>query len=136
MKKKIPEARLELRQVDMADLASVAALAETIGVPLHGLVHNAGNMLDALQTTDEGIEYITSLHVAGPYRLSLRLREQLEAGAREGGARIVFVASGGMYPQGLNAASFFFPQVGTTECATTPTPNGRRWFLPGRCTAQ
>ncbi len=106
---RVPNARLELRQADMADLASVSQLSETIDVPLHGLIHNAGNMLDACQYTAEDIEYITSLHVAGPYSLSLLLSEQLEAGARAHGARIVFVSSGGMYTQGLDSDELFEP---------------------------
>ena len=93
----------------MADLSSVARLSETVDVPLHGLIHNAGNMLDSCQYTDEHIEYITSLHVVGPYSLSLRLSEQLEAGAQEHSTRIIFVSSGGMYTQGLNSAELFEP---------------------------
>lgn len=109
VRKRYPESRLQLVQVDMADLSSVAKLAETIDFPLHGLVHNAGNMLDSREITAEGIEYITSLHVAGPYTLSLRLKAQLEAGARECCSRIVFVASGGMYSQGLDSTELFLP---------------------------
>lgn len=106
---RLPRARLELRQADMADLASVSRLSETIDVPLHGLIHNAGNMLDSRQNTAEEIEYITSLHVAGPYILSLRLKQQLEAGAQDCSTRIIFVSSGGMYTQGLNSAELFAP---------------------------
>ena len=104
-----PDARLELRQVDMADLPSVSNLGDQIEGPLHGIIHNAGNMVDECQYTDAKIEYITSLHVAGPYILSLRLQKQLGAGGKEGGARIIFVASGGMYTQGLSAKELFNP---------------------------
>jgi NAD(P)-dependent dehydrogenase (short-subunit alcohol dehydrogenase family) len=109
LRSRVPTGSFELRQVDMADLSSVKRLSKTIGAPLHGLIHNAGNMLDEYQTTAEGIEYITSLHVVGPHHLSLGLQKQLEAGAHSGGARIIFVSSGGMYTQGLKASELFHP---------------------------
>ena len=109
VKHSVPDAHLELRQVDMADLDSVSRLSETIEGPLHGLIHNAGNMLDHCQHTDQQIEYITSLHVAGPYCLSIGLQKQLEAGVQDHGARILFVSSGGMYTQGLRTDELFAP---------------------------
>ena len=74
LRSRVPTGSFELRRVDMADLSSVKRLSKTIDAPLHGLIHNAGNMLDEYQTTAEGIEYITSLHVVGPHHLSLGLR--------------------------------------------------------------
>ena len=109
LKERAPAADLSLHQADMADLASVAELIEQVDGPLHGLVHNAGNMVDRCDFTAEQVEYITSLHVVGPHLLSLGLKEQLAAGAADRPARIIFVASGGMYTQGLNAAELFAP---------------------------
>ncbi|MGC6417582.1 MAG: SDR family NAD(P)-dependent oxidoreductase [Bradymonadia bacterium] len=109
IKTKNPRARLQLLEVDMADFRSISSVAQKVDRPLHGLVHNAGNMVDACRYTDQDIEYITSLHVAGPFCLSLLLTERLKQGADESSSRIIFVASGGMYTQGLDASELFRP---------------------------
>lgn len=109
LRSRVPNAHVDLKQVDMADLSSVKRLCEDIDTPLNGLIHNAGNMLDHCEYTAEGVEYITSLHVVGPYLLSLGLKQQLESGAGQGTSRVIFVSSGGMYTQGLKTAELFAP---------------------------
>ena len=122
LRKQWPESRLTLRLADLSDLGSVRALATEITEPIHALVHNAGNMLDELSYTDDGIETITALHVAGPYLLSLALLDNLAAGARQCHGRIIFVASGGMYTQPLDLATLKTPATpydGTRHYALT-----------------
>jgi len=90
-----------VRLVDMESLASVRALAdawEHDGVTLDGLVHNAGALFHERATTEDGLERTFALHVAGPFTLTLLARKRLARGAR-----VVFVASGGMYGQPLVA---------------------------------
>ena len=63
---------------------------------LDGLVHNAGLMTEQRTESREGHELTLSVHVLGPHLLTSLLRPTLTRGAR-----VVFVASGGMYAQPL-----------------------------------
>lgn len=88
-----------VRVLDVESLASVRALAgewEREGAVLDGLVHNAGALFAARARTVDGIERTFALHVVGPFALTHLARERLRPGAR-----VAFVASGGMYAQSL-----------------------------------
>ncbi|MDR2929396.1 MAG: SDR family NAD(P)-dependent oxidoreductase [Propionibacteriaceae bacterium] len=88
-------ARLEVRRVDLADLASVREFAEGIlsdGEPLHTLVNNAGVMAppERLETTD-GFELQFGSNFLGPFLLtSLLIPALVESGA----GRIATMSSG------------------------------------------
>jgi NAD(P)-dependent dehydrogenase (short-subunit alcohol dehydrogenase family) len=60
IRERVPGARLELHDLDLSSLASVAALADTLrtdGRPVHLLINNAGVMTPpARQTTVDGFE--------------------------------------------------------------------------------
>jgi len=94
-----PAARLEVAIVDMAELGSVAQVADAIRADrIDALVHNAGALLDARRETGDGLEATFAMHVAGPHLLTRRLLPRLVA-AR---GRVVFVSSGGMYAERLS----------------------------------
>ena len=91
---------IESRICDISELSDVHRLAGELGT-VDVLVHNAGDMVHELEHTQEGIERITATHVVGPYVLTRRL---IDEGKLKGadGARVIFVASGGMYTQPLH----------------------------------
>ncbi|MEU8380962.1 SDR family oxidoreductase [Streptosporangium sp. NPDC048865] len=72
-----PGARLEVRRIDLADLASVEEFADGIvaeGVPLDLLVNNAGVMSPpARMTTADGFELQFGSNYLGPFALTVRL---------------------------------------------------------------
>jgi NAD(P)-dependent dehydrogenase (short-subunit alcohol dehydrogenase family) len=91
--------RVSVETLDVASLASVRAAAERLAAdPVHVLVHNAGVLPAERVVTAEGLELCFATHVAGPHLLTSLLRPAL---ARAGGARVVWVSSGGMYTRGL-----------------------------------
>lgn len=85
----VPGARLELRELDLSSLASVAALGEALraeGRPVHLLIANAGVMQPpARQTTADGHELQLGTNHLGHVALVAHLLPLL----REGGARVV-----------------------------------------------
>lgn len=93
LKRAMPEARLRVRRLDLADLSSVRAFVESWNDPLHVLVNNAGVMaIPELQRTAEGQEMQFATNYLGHFALALGLRSHL---AKVNGARVVNVASTG-----------------------------------------
>lgn len=78
-----PHAQLEVRRVDLADLASVEAFADGIladGTPLDLLVNNAGVMAPPTRmTTADGFELQMGSNYLGPFALTIRLLPALLA---------------------------------------------------------
>ncbi len=72
-----PQAQLEVRRVDLADLASVAEFADGLiaeGTPLDLLVNNAGVMaVPSRMTTADGFELQFGTNFLGPLALTVRL---------------------------------------------------------------
>lgn len=72
-----PQAQLEVRRIDLADLASVKEFADGLladGAPLDLLVNNAGVMAPPTRmTTAEGFELQISSNFLGPFALTVRL---------------------------------------------------------------
>jgi NAD(P)-dependent dehydrogenase (short-subunit alcohol dehydrogenase family) len=72
-----PDAQLEVRRVDLADLASVRELAEGLtadGRPLDLLVNNAGVMTPPKRmSTADGFELQLGSNFLGPFALTVRL---------------------------------------------------------------
>jgi NAD(P)-dependent dehydrogenase (short-subunit alcohol dehydrogenase family) len=87
----VREAKLELRPLDLADLASVRAFAEGFGEPLDLLLNNAGVMALPYRRTADGFEMQIGTNHLGHFALSGLLLERLLAGERP---RVVTVASG------------------------------------------
>jgi len=92
-----PGADIRVEECDVSSLADVRRFAEdfTARVPaLTALVHDAGTMAKERTVTAESHEVTFATHVLGPFLLTHLLRPVLAA---DGGARVVFVSSGGMY---------------------------------------
>ena len=72
-----PEARLEVRRVDLADLASVREFADGLladGTPVDLLINNAGVMAPPTRmTTADGFELQFGSNYLGPFALTIRL---------------------------------------------------------------
>jgi dehydrogenase/reductase SDR family member 12 len=96
--RELPGADVTVDELDVSSLAGVRAYAAAFAGPLHVLVHNAGVMPAEREETEEGHERMLATHVLGPHLLTKLLRP-----AMPGGARVIWVASGGMYGQRLRA---------------------------------
>jgi NAD(P)-dependent dehydrogenase (short-subunit alcohol dehydrogenase family) len=90
-----PDARLEVRRIDLADLASVHDFADrlnTEGTQLDLLLNNAGVMTPPIRmTTADGFELQFGSNYLGPFALTMRLLPLLLA-ARS--PRVVAMSSG------------------------------------------
>ncbi|MBD3785044.1 MAG: SDR family NAD(P)-dependent oxidoreductase [Micrococcales bacterium] len=87
---------------DVADLESVRTFAGRFlaaGLPLRGLVHNAGALPAERTESPQGHELTQALHVLGPVLMTELLLPALEPDS----GRVVLVTSGGMYTQALPA---------------------------------
>ena len=86
---------VHLDTVDLADLASIRRLAERFADRRADvLIHNAGLLPAARETTPDGLELTFAVHVVGPLLLTRLL---LPALRRSPDPRILLVSSGGMY---------------------------------------
>ena len=87
-------ARPEVRALDLADPAGVAAFAGGWDGPLDILVANAGLVTAGLERTGQGWELQFATNHLGHFALALGLRPRLAAAAdARGGARIVALSS-------------------------------------------
>ncbi|WP_157361991.1 SDR family NAD(P)-dependent oxidoreductase [Haloechinothrix halophila] len=118
----VPSAEAQVEVCDVSDLDQVTEFAAEFRqrVPeLHALIHNAGVMPAERATTAQRHETALATHVLGPFVLTRALREPLSAAAP---GRVIFVASGGMYPQRLRVDDPEFREGeynGTTAYART-----------------
>jgi NAD(P)-dependent dehydrogenase (short-subunit alcohol dehydrogenase family) len=88
-----PDATVEVRALDLASLASVAACADGLAADhdrIDLLVNNAGVMATPLQRTEDGFELQVATNHLGPFALTARLLPLLAAAPA---ARVVTVAS-------------------------------------------
>lgn len=87
---------------DLSSLDSVDALAKRLlddGRPIDTLIHNAGALHNRREESVDGIELTLATHVVGPFKLTSMLRPLLAAGDDP---RIITMASGGLYSQGVS----------------------------------
>ncbi len=95
---------LHLHHGDLSSLASVRALAaelnRELGTGIAALVHNAGVLTQERERSDDGYELTLATHVLGPLLLTELLVPALIAGAP---SAVIFVTSGGMYSEKLDA---------------------------------
>jgi NAD(P)-dependent dehydrogenase (short-subunit alcohol dehydrogenase family) len=79
----VPDARLELRELDLADLSSVQTFADDLiadGTPIDLLVNNAGVMAPpSRMLTADGFELQLGTNFLGPFALTVRLLPALLA---------------------------------------------------------
>jgi NAD(P)-dependent dehydrogenase (short-subunit alcohol dehydrogenase family) len=101
-----PNADVGLYVADMSDLGSVRRLVEDIRRAerrLDVLVNNAGALLTERRTSADGFEMTFATMVLGPFVLTNRLAPLMaETASTAGRARVIIVASGGMYAQRLH----------------------------------
>ncbi len=86
---------------DMGDLASVRAAAAELAdrhPRIDGLIHNAGALDTTYSSSPQGMEQTVASQVVGPFLLTGLLLGPLRV---TGTARVIWVASGGMYSQPL-----------------------------------
>jgi NAD(P)-dependent dehydrogenase (short-subunit alcohol dehydrogenase family) len=90
-----PGARLQVRRVDLADLASVREFADAMladGLPVDALLNNAGVMAPPTRmTTADGFELQFGSNFLGPFALTVRLLPLILAAANP---RVVTMSSG------------------------------------------
>lgn len=95
IQRRVPDAKLEVRRVNLAELASVRTFADelrTTGAPLHTLVNNAGVMMPPRRmTTADGFELQFGSNFLGPFALTNLLLPVL---LDTPGSRVVTMASG------------------------------------------
>ncbi len=93
VRRRAPQAKVELMKLDLADLASVRAFAEAFGKrfsQLDILCNNAGVMALPFQRTRDGFEMQIGTNHLGHFALTGLLLDKLQAAP---GARVVNVAS-------------------------------------------
>lgn len=76
---------LEVRVINLASLASVAAFADRLlqeGEPLALLMNNAGTMETGRHITEDGLERTVSVNYVGPYLLTRKLLPLMGEGSR------------------------------------------------------
>lgn len=93
IRKKHPNAKVDVRTLDLASLESVRAFAADLPDPsIDVLIANAGVFGGDYRETEEGIEWTVGVCHVGHFLLADLLLERLEAG---GGGRVVLVSSEG-----------------------------------------
>ncbi len=76
---------IEIRQMDLASLASVARFADTIlseGRPVSLMMNDAGTMETGLHITEDGLERTVSVNYVGHYLLTRKLLPLMGQGSR------------------------------------------------------
>lgn len=109
---------VEFGIADLADFDAVRSFAKQFAADherLDALVHNAGALLNDRVITGDGLEFTFQTQVVSPTLLTAELRpllarsagseghERSESPEQRGHGRVVFVSSGGMYSEQLDA---------------------------------
>jgi len=98
-------APIEAEIADLSLLADAAAFSERFSAShnrLDILIHNAGALTHEFTRTSEGNELTFATQVLAPFLVTRKLRPLLEAASH---ARVIVVASGGMYTVPLDVAA-------------------------------
>jgi dehydrogenase/reductase SDR family member 12 len=94
------EDRVHVAVVDMASLASIRRFVRDFSPSrVDVLVHNAGVLPHERHVTGDGVELTFATNVLGPFALTGLLLDRL---SQSTDARVIFVASGGLYLQRLD----------------------------------
>ena len=114
-----PASTITTVEADLALMANARAAGEQIRAQtanLDVLINNAGALFDEYAETAEGHERALAIHLLAPWTLTRTLLPSLA----RGGGRVVNVASGGLYAQGLHLDDLEFrnePYDGTKAYA-------------------
>lgn len=74
---KVPQAYLQLMQLDLASMQSIREFAATFkGTRLAGLLNNAGTMPARFSLTEDGLEQTVGVNYLGPYLLTRLLLDE------------------------------------------------------------
>ncbi|KAK3157067.1 hypothetical protein QOZ80_2AG0115700 [Eleusine coracana subsp. coracana] len=106
---KIPEAKVDVLELDLSSMASVRTFAskfDSLNLPLNILVNNAGVMTRNCSRSCDGLELHFAIHHIGHFLLTNLLLENMKSACRDNGVegRIVNVTSVGhvmTYPEGI-----------------------------------
>jgi len=85
---------VEIRQLDLADPASIDAFAQGFSGPLHVLINNAGVTTGSLERDARGYESNFAVNHLGHFQLTARLWPALKQAGEQGGARVISLTSG------------------------------------------
>ena len=106
--KKMPTAKVELVEVDMTSLESIHQLCTEMlqkNQPIDILIHNAGAMYKEREFNAEGLEKTFVISALGPFFMNHLLTPILNQSQN---ARVIHVASGGMYLQSVDLSDIGF----------------------------
>ena len=79
---KVPQAHLQLMQLDLASMQSIREFAATLkGTRLAGLLNNAGAMPRRYSLTEDGLEQAVAVNYVGPYLLTRLLLDSFSPDA-------------------------------------------------------
>jgi NAD(P)-dependent dehydrogenase (short-subunit alcohol dehydrogenase family) len=92
-------AQIEVKQLDLADLASIRAFAESMSSPIDCLINNAGVMAPPFQRTTDGFELQFGTNHLGHFALTALLWDRIRAGHRP---TIVTVSSNAHKPGNID----------------------------------
>lgn len=94
LRRELPDCRAEIKQLDLASLASIEAFAAEITGPLDRLINNAGVMAIPRRETADGFEMQIGTNHLGHFALTGRLLPRILEAARAGKRpRVVTVSS-------------------------------------------
>ena len=95
-----PQATIHLAILDVSNLAAIAAFCSNPPFErLDVLIHNAGILPSARETSVDGLDHTLATNLVGPYALTHGMLPLLKQGDRP---RIIWVSSGGMYARKLS----------------------------------
>ena len=132
----------EVRDLDLADRASVARFTDRWDDPLHLLINNAGIVTGGLERTREGWELQLATNHLGHFALATGLVDALRRGAAERGeARVVALSSTAHMRAGVDFDDLHFdrreydPQIAYAQSKTAnalfAVEATRRWSSDG-----
>jgi NAD(P)-dependent dehydrogenase (short-subunit alcohol dehydrogenase family) len=111
---RIPDARLEIRELDLASLASVRAFAEGIEPgTMTALFNNAGVISRGYGLTEDGLENSFAVNYFGPWLLTRMLAEKMPDGSRIVNMVSLTCRFVRITPDSLRPAPKDFSQLGT-----------------------
>jgi NAD(P)-dependent dehydrogenase (short-subunit alcohol dehydrogenase family) len=95
VRREVPDARLQLRQLDLADLASITVFADAFATEhdrLDILINNAGLTSSDRTTTVDGFETVFGVNHLGAFALTAHLRPLIE---QTPGSRVAAISERG-----------------------------------------